>query len=211
MVDPNIEQMADVLIHYSFERVDFRKEWEGKKKFLWITYEPPADELVQTVTEIVLSEGGHVLLDQTPPWWGYTFFTKASEDVLRTTPDRHLYNQSHAAARLNIYSSSNTKSLATVDPKRTHMYSNAYGPVLKEIMKVDKNGEFAIPWCSTLVPTPAYAQDMGLSFEECKAIIYKAMLLDEKNPIECWRQIALDQKETNRKFFEGSKTPNNSR
>jgi len=214
MVDPRIGKLADILIHYSFERVNFREAWEKEKKFLWLRYESPADELAQTITNMVLDEGGYVLAEQTPSWLRRSLLTRAYEDVLRTTPDEYLYKFSRTAARLIIHSSPNTKVLASVKPERRTMENEAYGPLLEKILKTDEKGEFLTPWCLTMSPTNGYAQDMGMSLEECADYIYNAMFLDEKNPVKVWKRIARDQRRMIRKYLRKAKTleiidPNN--
>jgi len=66
MVDPNVEKLADILLGYSFEMVDFGKAWKDGEKRLWIRYESPADKLAQVITEKIYDRGGNVFLDQTP-------------------------------------------------------------------------------------------------------------------------------------------------
>ena len=94
-MDPNIEKMADLLINYSFEMVDFSKAWKKNGKRLWIKYRSPADELAQIITEKIFEKGGNVFLDQVPSWIGYTFFTKASDDVIKSEYTYDLYKLNH--------------------------------------------------------------------------------------------------------------------
>lgn len=194
MADPNLEKLADILLDYSFEMVDFGRAWKKDKKRLWLRYKTSADELAQTITEKIFDRGGNVFLDQTPAWKDYTFFTKASENVLRGTPDFRLYKLHHSAARLVILSDSNTKALANVDPKRRTTWSMAIKPYSDAAMEVDTKGNFLTPWCGVIFPTEAYAQDMGIALPECREYIYRAMYLDAKDPAKKWRQVARSQR-----------------
>jgi len=194
MVDPNLEKLADILLDYSFEMVDFRRAWKKDRKRLWLRYKPSADELAQIITEKIFDRGGNVFLEQTPSWRDYTFYTKASEDVLTGSPEFRLYKLHHSAARLVILSDSNTKSLANVDPKRRTKWSKAAKPYSHASMEVDTQGNFLTPWCGVIFPTEAYAQDIGMSLPECREYIYRAMYLDAKDPVKEWRRVARSQR-----------------
>lgn len=194
MADPNLEKLADILLDYSFEKVDFGRAWKTDRNRLWLRYNPPADELAQTITEKIFERGGNVFLDQTPSWKDYVFFTKASENVLTAKPDFRLYKLRHSAARLVVLSDSNTKVLANVDPNRRAEWSKAIKPYSDAAMEVNMQGNFKTPWCGVIFPTEAYAQDMRMSLSECREYIYRAMYLDTKDPVKEWRRVARSQR-----------------
>jgi aminopeptidase len=193
MTDPNLERLADIMLDYCFETVDFGKAWKQDEKRLWMRYEAPADKLAQVITEKVYDRGGNVFLDQTPSWLNYTFFTRASEDVLKESPDYYLFKLNHSAARLSVLSDTNTKSLANVNPDRRAIRSKAMEPIFEEVMKTDIEGNFITPWCSLIFPTEAYAQDTSMSLPEFEQYVYKAMYLDHKKPVEKCRGVATTQ------------------
>jgi len=192
--DPNLERLADLILDFSFERVDFRKAWKDNARRLWLRYKSPADELARVLTEKIFDRGGNVFLDQIPSWQDYTYFTKASNDVLKGSPDYFLYKLNHSAARLVILSDSNTKSLANVKPGKRTMVSHARRPFINAAMEVDIEGNFKTPWCGAIFPTEAYAQDMSMELHECQEYIYRSMYLDSENPVKIWREIAQDQR-----------------
>lgn len=194
MVDPNVEKLADIILDYSFEMVDFGEAWKKNKKRLWLRYRSPADELAQTLTQKVFDRGGNIFLDENPSWMDYEFYTRASDEVLKGSSDYHLYKLKHTAARLVILSDSNTKTLANVKPERRTMWSKAMKSYSDLAMKVDEKGHFLIPWCGVMYPTEAYAQDMSMALGECREYIWRAMYLDEKDPIKKWRDVAREQR-----------------
>ncbi|MFQ6065085.1 MAG: aminopeptidase [Candidatus Bathyarchaeia archaeon] len=206
MTDPYLEKLADILVDYSLGEVDLAQAWKNGQKRLMITYEPPADELAKLVTERVLDAGGNVFLDVVPSWYPYTFYTRASETVLKSKPEEALKRLDHVAARLSIRSETNTRSMATVDPKRIAMRSTAIKPYRDRAYEVDDKGDFLIPWCVTLFPTEAYAQDMGMSYSEYTDYVWKVMLLDRDNPMKAWQTVEEKQKELKKKVLEGSRT-----
>ena len=206
MTDPYLKKLADTLVNYSLGEVDFAKAWKNGQKRLLIAYEPPADELAKLVTEIVLEKGGNVFVDMIPSWHGYTFYSKASDAVLNSKPLAALKRVDHIAARLFIRSESNTRSMATVDPSRISMRSVAVKPYKDILSEVDSEGNFVISWCLTLFPTEAYAQDMGMPYDEYRDYVWKTMLLDHDEPAKAWQSVSEKQDELKRKVLDECKT-----
>jgi aminopeptidase len=206
MADPYLEKLADVLANYSLGEVDFARAWKNGHKRLLITYEAPADELAKLVTERVLDKGGNVYLDVIPSWFQYAYFTRASEAVLDSRPEEALKRLEHVAARLFIRSESNTRSLATVDPTRVARRNRATKPYRDKAYEVDEKGNFVIPWSVTLFPTEAYAQDMGMPYDEYKAYVWQIMLLDAENPMNAWQAVAERQEKLKKTVLDGTRT-----
>lgn len=206
MTDPYLERLARTLLDYSLGAIDFAKVWRDGQKRLVITYEPVADELVKLITEMVFDRGGNVFLDMTPSWYNVTFHSKASDAVLTSNPVFLLKRADHVAARLFIRSESNTRSMATVDPSKISMRRAALKSYNEVLYRVDDAGNFVVPWCVTLFPTEAYAQDMGLPFGEYREYVWKAMLLDYENPTEAWQSVSKKQDELKKKVLDGCET-----
>jgi aminopeptidase len=205
MTDPILEKWADVLLGYCFGGVDFAKAWKNGQKRLWMRYEPPADDLVKIITEKVFEKGGNVFIEQIPSWFEYTFYSKASAEVLFARPEWELKQLDHVAARLMISSTSNTKSLATIDPARRFARRKALTPFIERAWKYNE-GDFLIPWCATLYPTPAFAQDSGMPFEEFRDYAYDAMLLNEEDPIKAWEAVAEKQEKLEKEVLDSART-----
>lgn len=206
MTDPHLRKLADILIHYSLGEVDFAKAWQSEQKRLLITYEPPADELAKLVTEIILKKGGNVFLDMIPSWYRCTFHSKASDAILNSKPLAELKRVEHIAAHLFIRSESNTRSMATVDPSRVMMRYAALKPYTDMLYEVNNEGNFIIPWCVTLFPTKAYAQDMGMPYDEYRQYVWDVMLLNNEDPAEAWQSVSKKQDDLKRKVLDGCKT-----
>jgi len=206
MTDPYLEKFANTLVDYSLGEIDFAQAWKNGQKRLLVTYEPPADELAKLVTERVLDKGGNVFLDVVPSWYQYAYYTKASRDVLNSEPKASLKRLDHTAARLSIRSETNTRSLATVDPSRIAVRNKAIKPYRDRAYEVDEKGKFVIPWCATLFPTEAYAQDMGMSYDEYREYVWKVMLLDQDDPIRAWQEVAEKQEDLKKRVLDGSRS-----
>jgi aminopeptidase len=48
-------------------------------------------------------------------------------------------------------------------------------------------------WCSTLFPTHALAQEADMSLPEYEEFVYRAMFLDQPDPIAAWQAFSMDQ------------------
>jgi aminopeptidase len=206
MTNPYLEKLVGVLVDYSLGEIDFAEAWQNGHKRLMITYEPPADELARLVTERVLDKGGNVFLEVVPFWHPYTFYTRAADAVLTARPDEALKRLAHVAARLYIRSETNTRALATVDPKRIATRNTAIKPYRDKAYEVDAHGNFRIPWCVTLFPTEAYAQDMGMPYNEYQDYVWNVMLLDHDNPIQAWQAVAAKQDDLKKNVLDGAST-----
>jgi aminopeptidase len=206
MTDPYLEKLAGILVDYSLGEIDFSEAWKNGQKRLMVTYEPPADELARLATERVLDKGGNVFLDVVPSWHPYTFYTRASETVLKSRPEEALKRLDHVAARLSIRSETNTRSLATVGSKRIATRNTAIKTYRDRAYEVDAKGNFLIPWCVTLFPTEAYAQDMGMPYNEYRDYVWKVMLLDRDKPIKAWQAVTEKQGKLKKNVLDGSRT-----
>ena len=66
----------------------------------------------------------------------------------------------------------NTRELSSVDPKRVAAVQGAYRPALERVY----GGE--VPWVGCQWPTPALAQDAGMSTDDFAELLFGACLLD---------------------------------
>ncbi|PJA70517.1 hypothetical protein CO154_02505, partial [Candidatus Pacearchaeota archaeon CG_4_9_14_3_um_filter_31_7] len=201
-----LDKFADVLIKHSFERVDFRKEWETKRKRLLITYWPPAEPLAKVICQKIWKLGGNILLDLRPEWFERDFFKYASDKVIDAPAS--LYEKTkvqHAAARLVILSDENTKSLARIDHSKRARRAKASKSLQEMIMKMDEKGIYLLPWCITIFPTHAFAQDSDMSIDEFSNYLEKIMFLHKKDPIKFWKNEKLKQEKFIEKYLKNAK------
>jgi len=206
MTDPFLEKWANILLDYSLGKVDFAKAWKNGQKRLWLRYETPGDDLAKIIVEKVYERGGNVFIAQWPTWFDYALHTKASDEVLASRPELELKRLDYTAAYLSVLGDSNTRYLATVDPARISMRRNAIFPLWEKLLKVDEEGNFLMPWCSTLYPTHAYAQDTGMPSDEFKAYAYDVMLLNEKDPIKAWEAVSEKAEKLKKEVLDSART-----
>jgi aminopeptidase len=85
-------------------------------------------------------------------------------------------------AYLNIQAPDNTRALVGRDPERIARASRARAPILETRMSKR--------WCGTIWPTPALAQDAGMSNDDYAAFVNRALFLDRPDPVAAWRELS---------------------
>jgi aminopeptidase len=112
-----------------------------------------------------------------------------AEDFYRLAPDGLLDNYSpqdmadveNADAFLSIQAPDNTRALAGVDPAVITRAARAMEPVRE--VRLRKR------WCGTLWPTPALAQQAGMSDDDYESFVERALFLDRPDPVGAWREL----------------------
>jgi aminopeptidase len=86
-----------------------------------------------------------------------------------------------ADATLRIQAPSNTRALAGVDPELTARAARAAAPLRDALL--------AGRWCLTLWPTPALAQQAGMSSAAFADLVRRALFLDKPDPVAAWNEL----------------------
>jgi aminopeptidase len=84
-------------------------------------------------------------------------------------------------ASIAIQAPENTRALAGVDPARLARAARARAPVREAAMRRR--------WCATVWPTPASAQQAGMSTADFGALVRRALFLDREDPIAAWHAL----------------------
>lgn len=184
MSDPRIEKLAKVLVHYSLELRP------GQQVVLQT--EPPAQELSLAFIEEATKAGAHILTFNSIPGAEEAFFKNASEAQLDFLMPVRKQIYETFDARLYIEALSNTRSLAGIDPARLARYRRAHAPLSKILTERFARGEFR--WCLTVYPTDALAQEANMSLSDYREFVFGAGMLNEENPVACWKEEAERQK-----------------
>jgi len=115
------------------------------------------------------------------------------EDLHTLARDRHLDSfgsiaeaeAAQADAFLAIQAPFNTRALADVDPARIARIARSRAPLTE--LRMRKR------WCGTLWPTPADAQQAGMSDDAFAAFVRGALFLDRDEPAAAWRELGAFQ------------------
>ena len=120
------------------------------------------------------------LPDQEAQFWA------AARDVhLDAFPATDLTEAQGIDAFLRIDAPENTRALAAVDPARLARALRAREPI--------REATLARRWCGTIWPTPAGAQQAGLSTSDFTAFIARTLFLDRDDPVAAWSALSESQ------------------
>jgi aminopeptidase len=166
MPDPRIERYARLLVETC---VDVQPGWQ-----VLVHSGPLARPLVEEVSRAVARRGAHALLRLTldgetlnVPW-----LEKASEELLAEPAALRVHELETADALIGIQAPENTLQLSAVSAERLALVQGAYRQAMRRVF----SGE--MPWVGCQFPTPALAQNAGMSTREFEDFLYGACLLD---------------------------------
>lgn len=192
-MDPRIHRLAKLLVGYS------TKIGVGDRVLLQADHE--GAPLVRALFEQVLEHGGYPVmllsLDgmQTDSGIDDLFMEKADREQLSFVSPLLQYAYDHFESRIRIESTSNVKSIASVDPQKVALRRSALKPVLDAQFTRGDAGLFR--WVTTRFPTQAYAQMADMSLGEYEDFLYQACHVNDpqSDPIEYWQTLRDRQQE----------------
>jgi aminopeptidase len=115
------------------------------------------------------------------------FYRVAPDDLLDNYTPQDLAEMERTDAYLRIDAPENTRALTGIDPATVARAARARQPVQE--VRMGKR------WCGTLWPTPALAQDAGMSDDDYAAFVERALFLDRPDPVAAWRELS-DRQQT---------------
>jgi len=110
------------------------------------------------------------------------FWSAAREAHLDAFAPLDLVEARSTDASLSIHAPSNTRELADVDPELLARAARARAPV--------REAALARRWCVSLWPTPAGAQQAGMSTADFSSFVARALFLDRPDPVASWRELS---------------------
>ena len=155
----------------------------GERDYVLVFSSPLAAPLIRAfhaalITRGAWSPGLRIAL----PGLAEDFYELAGDDLLDYIPPQDLAEMERTDAYLNIQAPENTRALVGVDPERIARTSRARAPILE--VRMSKR------WCGTIWPTPALAQDAGMSNDDYAAFVNRALFLDRPDPVAAWRELS---------------------
>lgn len=155
----------------------------GERQYVLIASTPLAAPLIRSIHRELITRGAW-----TPgvriglPGLAEDFYRFAPDELLDNFPPQDLAEMERVDAYLRIDAPENTRALAEVDPERIARASRARAPI-QEIRMTKR-------WCGTIWPTPALAQDAGMSNDDYAAFVNRALFLDRPDPVAAWRELS---------------------
>jgi aminopeptidase len=177
MADKRLENLANVLVHYSL------KMKPGDK--LLIQGSDISAPLIREVYKTAVQAGAHVATRVGIQGLQEIFYKEASEEQLKFKSDIRKQEIEYYDCLLDIWADHNTKSMSGIDPKRIAISQAAGADMFKRFL--ERMSQHEIRWCGTLFPTNAHAQDAGMSLSDYEEFVYCAGLLDKDDPVAAWQ------------------------
>lgn len=185
MADPRVKKLAQIMTHYSL------KVKPGHQVLLQTT--PLADEFNLAFFEEVTKAGGIIFTMNAIPGATEVFFKHASNKQLDyASPVREMIYKTFDA-RMVVQADTNTRELASVDPKKLARFSKANAEIFKTLLRRIERKEMT--WCLTVYPTHALAQEANMSLGDYREFVYEAGLLNSKDPVALWKAEAKKQQQ----------------
>jgi aminopeptidase len=163
---------------------DWCLEVQGAHQIL-ISTTTLAEPLVRAIHRAALTRGAWPLVRLSPPAFSEEFFRLAGDAQLDGFAPLELIEVEAVDAVLRIDAPSNTRALAGVDPAAIARAARARAPI--------QEARLARRWCGTLWPTPALAQQAGMSEQDYAAFVDRALFLDRADPVSAWASLSARQ------------------
>jgi aminopeptidase len=110
------------------------------------------------------------------------FYRLAPDALLDGFPPLELAEMENIDAYLRIDAPENTRALAGIDPATIARAARARAPIQE--VRMGKR------WCGTIWPTPALAQQAGMSDDDYAGFVDRALFLDRPDPVGAWRELS---------------------
>ncbi len=156
MTFPDPDAFADLLCDWCL-RV-------GERDYVLVFSTPQAAPLVRALHRAVIARGAWAPgLRIAIPGVAEDFYKLASDELLDAFPPQELAEMERIDAYLRIDAPGNTRALADVDPAVLARAARARSPI--------QEARMGKRWCGTLWPTPALAQEAGMSDDDYAAFV----------------------------------------
>lgn len=153
--------------------VDHSVKVKPKEKVL-ITVSEDGMPLGKAVFIEVLKRGGYPLFDIEATGMSYRFFEEANDWQLSYIPEEIIKTKiKWADAYVRIYSEFNSRELSQIDPAKMAIRSKLTRPLMDPMIDSGR-------WILTYYPTPAMAQEAGVSYDWLRQFYFDACLVDYK-------------------------------
>jgi aminopeptidase len=146
-----------------------------------------AEPLLVALHRAVLEREAWPLVRESPPGLVADFYRHARPPQLDAHAPFELTEVESIDAWLRIEAPANTRALAGIDPELITRASRARSPVQETRLK--------LRWCGTQWPTPALAQQAGMSEPDYQAFLAGALFLDRPDPVSGWQELSRRQAE----------------
>ena len=167
MRDSRDRQLAELLVDTC---VGVQPGWQ-----VLVVGSPPGRPLLEEIVRVVAERDAYALLrvtfdeaNITPRLWTRT----APLERLAVPASIEIHAMENCDALIVVVSPENTRDTADIPSERMSAIQGAYRPALERVFRHE------LPWVGCQYPTPALAQEAGMSTEEFADFLYGACLRD---------------------------------
>jgi aminopeptidase len=164
--DPRIEQYARLLVE---DCVDVQPGWQ-----VAVRSQPLARPLIDAVCRELARKQAHALLRLSFGSTGMSeaWVKEAPEELLSEIPSVTAHEMENLDCFIAIIAPENTREGSDIAPDRFATLQRAFRPYAEPYFSGKK------PWVGCQYPTPALAQDAGMTLEQFEEFLYGAVLID---------------------------------
>jgi aminopeptidase len=154
-----------------------------ERDYVLVTTTPLAAPLIRAVHRALITRGAWPPgLRLGLPGLAEDFYRLAPDDLLDNYSPQDLAEAERVDAFLSIQAPENTRALAGVDAATITRAARARAPIQETRLRKR--------WCGTIWPTPALAQEAGMSDDDYTAFVNRALFLDQPDPVAAWRKLS---------------------
>ena len=168
IMDPRVTEHAKILVDYSCE--------VKKGDHVVVVVEDYGQDLAHEIVKLVAKKGGTTVIVQRSPEMERALLDASPDEYVSNFPDHYFEMIKKTDVFIRIQSTGNTRALGNVSPDKFVKYQLMQKPMKEVILKKK--------WCGTLTPTPALAQEAGMSLEEYTDFVYGAIIRDWEKEAE---------------------------
>ncbi len=181
VVDPRVSKLAEVLVKYSTE---VRKGDE-----VVVSAGLQAVPLIRELVKYIVASGGYpVIVSLSDEVTREVFLRYAPDEVLTYTPKISKLILENVDVMIQVDAPQHTKPFVTVDPRKLQLLAKGRRPLTEIFLKRSSEGK--LRWCVTAFPTPALAQEAGMSYTDYEEFVFRACKVDKDDPVDEWRKQA---------------------
>jgi len=182
MVDPRVEKLASLCVHYS-------AYIKPKEEVLIRGSEFAAPLIKEIYKECLLSDAYPMIMPHLDV--EYAFFKYAKEHQLKFVSPFYKFLYEKLDVLISVFCQPNPKGLTNVDPSKIKLTAASRRELAETFNKRAAEGK--LKWTLLAYPITAQAQEANMSLAEYEDFVYSSCLVDKEDPIAEWKKISKHQ------------------
>ena len=139
-----------------------------------------AKEFILELYKEVILQGAHPIINFRLDGMNDFFYNHANKDQLEKFPDLHMHQIENCQYYIGINTSSNTRELSNIDPKKIMARKKVTRPIVNHIVNSADKKEGWMKRVTIGFPCVALAQEAGMSLNDYENFVFNACLIDWK-------------------------------